>query len=114
MAKRGRKPFEVTQEVLDKAETMAAQGLTLEQIANVLGMHVGTLCAKKNDYPELDEAIKRGKDKGIATIANALFKKAKNGDNTAMIFFLKARGGWSEKTESVVEHKITGFEVVES
>ena len=96
MAKRGRKPFEITPEVIAKAEALAAQGLTLDQIALVLGIATGTLCAKKSEIIELDEAIKRGKAKGVATIANALFDKAKEGDNTAMIFYLKARAGWRD------------------
>ena len=97
MAKRGRKPFEITDEVINRVEALAANGLTLEQIASVLGINVSTLYEKKKEKQELDEAIKRGRDKGIATISNALFQKAKNGDNTAMLFYLKCRAGWREQ-----------------
>lgn len=101
--KTGRPPLEITPELISKAEALAAQGLTLEQIASVLGIHVATLYDKKNKFAELDEAIKRGRDKGIATIANALFNKAKSGDNVAMLFYLKCRAGWREQEAETKE-----------
>lgn len=100
----GRPAFKLTKDLLVKAEAMAAQGLTMDQIASVLHIAPGTLYAKKKEYKELDEAIKRGKDKGIATIANALFQKAKSGDTTSMIFFLKCRANWKETQK----HELTG------
>lgn len=97
MAKVGRPAFEVTPEVVAKVEGLAAQGLDLVQIANVLGINRSTLCKKKAQFEELEDAIKRGRDKGIAAISNALFQKAKKGDTTSMIFFLKCRAGWREQ-----------------
>ena len=83
-----------------KAESLAAQGLTADQIASVLGMGESTLYEKQKQYPEISEAIKKGRSKGIATITNTLFNKAKSGDNTAMIFYLKNRAGWKDKVET--------------
>ena len=37
------------------------------------------------------DAIKRGKDKGIATITNSLFNNAKAGDTASTIYYLKNR-----------------------
>jgi len=102
----GPKPIPVTPEMIKQAEALAAQGLTMEQIASVLGMGCSTLYEKQNDIPELSEAIKRGRHKGVATIANALFNKAKSGDNTAMIFYLKNRAPdeWRDRHELKNEH----------
>jgi len=100
---------EITEEIIKKAESLSAQGLTMNQIANVLGMGEATLYEKQNEYPEFSEAIKRGRDKGVATITNALFQKAKDGDNTAMIFYLKNRAGWKDKLET--EHTGDGLKV---
>ena len=83
-----------------KAESLAAQGLTSDQIASVLGMGESTLYEKQKQYPEFSESIKKGRSKGIATITNTLFNKAKSGDNTAMIFYLKNRAGWKDKVET--------------
>ena len=76
-------------------------------IANVLGMSETTLYDKKGKFSEFSQAIKRGKDKGIASITSALFTKARNGDNTAMIFYLKNRAGWQDKIEkeTIIEQK---------
>jgi hypothetical protein len=87
----GRPSYTPTPEIIAQVEKLASQGLTLEQIAYVLGICTDTLCVKKNEYPELSEAIKRGKAKGIAQITNKLHEKALEGDNTAMIFYLKNR-----------------------
>ena len=42
-------------------------------------------------------------------ITNALFEKAKEGDNTAMIFYLKNRAGWKDKIET--EHTGDGLKI---
>ena len=99
MAKRGRPQFEVTEDVIKKVESLASQGLTLEQIARVLGICYQTLNEKKKEFSEFSDAIKSGQAKGVATIANALFNNAKSGNTTAQIFFLKNRAPieWRDK-----------------
>lgn len=88
---RGRPPFVIDEAVLKKAETFAAQGLTQQQIADSLGIHIATLMRKKKEISELSEAIKRGEAKGLASITNALFQSARDGNVTAQIFYLKNR-----------------------
>lgn len=96
--KRGRKPFVIDEKILAKVERLAAQGLTVEQIARVLGISPGTYYEKVKEYPELSETVKAGRAKGVEAISNALFDKAMSGDNTAMIFYLKNRANksWSD------------------
>jgi transcriptional regulator with XRE-family HTH domain len=103
----GRPKFVVTKEMCDKAEAYAAQGLTQEQIAMALGIGLSTLYEKQNEFIEFAEAIKRGKGKGIQTITNRLYEKALEGDNTAMIFYLKNRAGWQDKIEkeTIIEQR---------
>jgi hypothetical protein len=104
----GRPRFEVTPEVCEQVENLAAQGLTVDQIALVLGIHKATLFDKQNEYPDFSDAIKRGRGKGIANVTNALYEKATvDKDNTAMIFYLKNRAGWVDKQEvqSTVEQR---------
>lgn len=95
----GRPKFEITDEIIKKVEALAAQGLSLEQIASVIGCSADTVGRRKKDNAKFADAIKRGQNKGIATITNALFQKAKTGDNAAMIFYLKNRDpeNWREK-----------------
>lgn len=100
MKKRGRPALEITEEMTKKAEMLSAQGLTMQQLADALGIGLSTIYEKQEDYPEFIEAIKSGRAKGIATITNALFQKAKDGDNVSMIFYLKNRAGWKDKLET--------------
>jgi len=95
----GRPKFEITPDVCKKAETLAAQGLTLEQTAHTLGISYQTLNEKKKQFSEFSDAIARGKAKGVATITNALFQKAKNGDVQAQKYYLNNRdsNNWSDK-----------------
>ena len=88
---------------LDKIESYAALGLTREQVAHNLGFSFKTW-TRYNKNGSLEDAYTRGKSKGISVIANALYKKAREGNTTAQIFFLKCNG-WKE--ESAVEVKNT-------
>ncbi len=85
---------------LQEAEELAAKGLTKAQIAHALGISERTLYKQQAENAEFADAIKKGQAKGIKQIANALFDAAINGNVTAMIFFLKFRGGWKEAKEA--------------
>ena len=90
MAKRmGRPEIEIDDEICEKALKLSAQGLTMDQIAESLGMNRSTLFDKQSRYKDFSDAIKEGRAKGIATVTNAL----------SMIFYLKNRAGWADKSE---------------
>ena len=91
--KRGRKPTPID---LASVEKMASQGLNQEQIASVIGLKSSQWYERCNQNPDISEAYKRGKSKGVLAISNALFEQARAGNTTAQIFFLKAQGGWRE------------------
>jgi hypothetical protein len=94
--KPGRPAWVPNEETLKTVESLAAQGLTQEQIASCLGICVDTLIEKKKEYSEFSDSIKRGQSKGIAAISNSLFQSAKSGNTTAQLFYLKCRAGWKE------------------
>jgi hypothetical protein len=100
----GRPPFKITAEICKKAQSLAAQGLTLEQTAHTLGISYQTLNEKRKEFAEFSEAIELGKAKGIATVTNALFNKAKEGDVPAMKYYLNNRDNpnWKDRIESTV------------
>lgn len=81
---------------LTRVESFASRGLTEEQIADSLGLSLQTIKSDPRLLTEFTEAYRAGEAKGIATISNLLFQKARQGDTQAMIFFLKAKG-WSDK-----------------
>jgi len=94
----GRPRFEITPEILEKTERLAAQGLTQVQISACLGIKPETISRKKRAFDQFDQAIKFGKAKGVGTITNALFESAVKGSVPAQIFYLKNRDqeNWSD------------------
>jgi hypothetical protein len=91
--------WEPSEEELKKIESLAARGMEQQDIALCLGIHPGTLSMKKAVIGELDEAIKRGKAKGIARVTNALLKNVDIGNVTAQIFYLKTQAKWREQDD---------------
>lgn len=87
---------------LKQVESLAANGLTDEQIASALGISRTTLSNRKRENEQFVLAIKRGKAKGIALVTNKLMESIKGGNITGMIFFLKTQAGWKET--NVQEH----------
>ena len=110
-------------------EGWARDGLTDEQIAYNMGVHVSTLYAWKIQYNEISEALKRGKEVVDRLVENALLKRAlgyeyeevkekyENGvctertvtkkevvpDTTAQIFWLKNRKPEEWRDKRVVD-----------
>ena len=94
--KRGPKPKPVD---LDKVRALASRGLSIEHIGDALGMHQSTFLERRKEHPEILEEIQKGRAEGVHVVANALFARARDGDVTAQIFFLKAKGGWKDRIE---------------
>jgi DNA invertase Pin-like site-specific DNA recombinase len=72
----GRPKFEITDDIMKKAEDYAAKGLTIDQIAAVLGISDATIYERQQEYPDFYDALKRGRATGIANVTNALYEKA--------------------------------------
>ena len=95
----GRPRIEITEALINEAERLAARGLTKEQIAYCLGFSADTLSRREKDSAVFAEAIKKGKAKGIADVANALYESAIAGSIPGQIFFLKNRdpANWKDR-----------------
>lgn len=81
---------EPTKSQRDTVSLHAMVGTPQEDIAKVIGVDPKTL--RKYYRDELDLALA----KANATIGGSLFNKAKNGDTSAQIFWLKTRAGFKE------------------
>lgn len=77
-------------------------GNTLADVAAALKISVPTLTKYYAD--ELSEGLAIMVD----DIRNRLFEKAKEGDVGACIFILKAKGGWSERSQLDVNANVQG------
>jgi hypothetical protein len=116
-----------------RLEGWARDGLTDEQLAENIGIVTSTLYDWKKKYPEISEALKKGKEVIDIQVENALFKRAIGfdyeektyetnykgekklkkvvtkmvvPDTTAQIFWLKNRkpDAWRDK----IDHGISG------
>ena len=90
---------------IQQVEDLAAQGLTFEQIATCLGISDKTIYRRKGESSEVSEAIKRGRERGVAFAASQLQNMIAQGNLGAVIFYLKTKGGWTEK--QIIETKDT-------
>ena len=95
MTRRTKPPHAPTDAQRQTVQLHTTVGTPQPVIARLLGITEKTL--RKYYRDELDLA----KAKANATIGGALFNKAKGGDTTAMIFWMKTQAGWKET--SIVE-----------
>lgn len=89
-----RAPHEPTPELRHIVQLHATIGTQQSVIADIIGIDAKTL--RKHYREELDQSMA----KANAQVGGALFNKAKNGDTTAMIFWMKTRAGWKETVRS--------------
>ena len=101
MAK-GKYEYWLSEDGLILIEGWARDGLTNEQIAHNIGISRETLNVWTKKYSDISDALKKSKDVVDRQVENALFKKACEGDTTAMIFWLKNRrpNDWRDKRET--------------
>ena len=82
----------------NKVYTLSTVGTRHEDIATVLNISADTLTKYYHDE------LAKGRIEANASVAETLFKQAKEGNTTAMIFWLKSRAKWKESTQ----HEISG------
>lgn len=75
MAK-GKYEYWISPEGLLKLESWAREGLTDEQIASNIGIARSTLNKWKNDFSDISDALKKGKEIVDIQVENALLKRA--------------------------------------
>lgn len=86
-------PHEPTRATRELVQLHTMIGTRQEVVADIIGIDPKTL--RKHYRDELSQS----KAKANATIGGALFNKAKSGDTTAMIFWMKTQAGWREKQD---------------
>lgn len=97
-------PRVLTEQELTKVEALASV-LTTEQIADYFGISRTTFYEIRDRQPEVSEHYKKGRAKAVGNIAQSLLKKAQEGDNAAMMFYLKTQAGWKETSHVQQETK---------
>lgn len=93
--KGGRPSTILTDEDIIKVEALAST-LTIPQIADYFGFEQTTFYRIMERQPSVKQRYKKGKSHVISSVADNLVSKAKEGDTTAQMFFLKTQAGWKE------------------
>lgn len=88
-----------TPEVLAQIEILSKQGLTEASIARNIDLHPSTFSSKKTDFPEITEAIEKGRAVGEGFVVSKLWGHIEKGNLNAIQFWLTRRGGWRETAE---------------
>jgi hypothetical protein len=95
--KRGPKPdFEITEKVIQKITEMSGL-MTQTEMHQFFGIGKTLWYEKKASNPEMAAAIKSGETKKKMFVASKLMQEIRNGNVTAMIFYLKTKAKWCEK-----------------
>ena len=96
--------FKITKRLVNQIEHKAGLGLTQEQIAHLLDITPETLSRKKQDHPEIGQAIARGRAKTVGALSRSLLESGHQGSVQAQIFALKnlSPESWSERQQPLV------------
>src|SRR5215469_14830710 len=87
-----RKAFSVNEAVCERVRELAGVGVPQDDIARIIG------CSPKTLRKRLRDELDLGVAEANATIAGCLFAAAKGGNVPAMMFWLKTRARWRERT----------------
>lgn len=96
-----------TEETAAKVESLASFGVPNADIAKYLKISTQLLEKHYGDILATSSINKNEK------VAKTLYEKALTGDNQSMIFWLKARAGWQEKTQIEVTTNISITQALE-
>lgn len=88
----------------------AALGMTQAETASYVGLCAASFYSRMAKDPALQEAWEMGKSQGVYKAASVLSEMVEEKVPQAVFFFLKCKGGWSEKNEvnvnGSIEHQI--------
>lgn len=105
--KPGRRAWELTPEILQYVEENVKKGMTEASIAYNVGLHPSTFVEKKQQYPELAEAVKRGNAYGeelaVSALWNMIMDPKSKGHVTGTLFYLKCKHGWNDGSRQTIE-----------
>ena len=101
------KPTDINLELVMKC---ASLGMTQAETASYVGLCRSSFYNRMTKDPALQEAWEMGKSQGVFKAASMLSEMVQEKVPQAVFFFLKCKGGWSEKQEvsvnGSIEHQI--------
>ncbi len=86
-----------------------ANYLSIEQVAGYFNISVSDFLDLQKKDKRVLRAYRKGKIRGVCKVATLLWQQMEAGNVTAIIFFLKTRGGWSERPFAEIEDNAYKF-----
>lgn len=102
---KGSYKIEWDEQRLGEIERLAGLGMTLEQIASILGIARSTFFEYRREIPAIADAFEAGKAKAGAEVAAALYRKAIAEDVPAIRWYEMTRQNRSEKTQTEITER---------
>ena len=100
----------VTLDDLQIAQVEAlANYLSIEQVAGYFNLSASDFLDLQKKDERVLRAYRKGKIRGVYKAAMLLWEQMEAGNVTALIFFLKTRGGWSERPFAETEDNAYKF-----
>mgnify|MGYP003376701576 CR=1 FL=1 len=89
-----------------------ANYLPKEQVAGYFNISVSNFLDLQKKDERVLRAYRKGKIRGVCKVATLLWQQMEAGNVTALIFFLKTRGGWSERPFAETEDNAYKFKKI--
>ncbi len=101
--------IEITDKMLGQIETLAGYGLSLAQIAAVIGISEGSLVKKKTDEERVSKVLEAGRAKAQGRVGKSLFERAVDGDVAAIRWYEMTRAGRTAEArlQQTIEANVT-------
>ena len=101
--------IEITDKMLGQIETLAGYGLTLAQIAAVIGVSESLLMKKRVDEDRINTALDAGRAKAQGRVGKSLFERAVDGDVAAIRWYEMTRAGRTAEArlQQTIEANVT-------
>ena len=102
------KAFEVTEEVIKEVEECGALGMTMDQTAWSMGINPSTLYKYKAQMGALNDAISRGRARGIRNVTTNLREQISDGNAQSTMFYLKNQSPteWANDLQNVAKIQV--------
>jgi hypothetical protein len=102
------KAFEVTDEVIKEVEECGALGMTMDQTAWSMGVNPSTLYKYKAQMGALNDAISRGRARGIRNVTTNLREQISDGNAQSTMFYLKNQSPteWANDLQNVAKIQV--------
>ena len=113
LKKRGRKALILTSDQIKQVEHLAALNMGVMDICRSLGISWSAFDKNRKKKQEINDALERGKAKGLQRATSKLMEKIEDGEFQAIQFYLKSadREKWAERQE--VNHTLNLAHILE-